>query len=186
MQSFKNYRSVLLISLCLFISITSSHAAKKPIVCNNVYALCNAAACYQIPGIKNKAFCFCTVWKGKNVGYSSCAKRKPVKTPYDRTLLVSTFAFGGGHYKTNICPSGMPWASCLDQPCVRNVKNPRRAYCTCQILRNTPYLTFATRCKKKNCKQFIWSGASVSANTALVNALVKSLGYKKSPVQRCP
>ncbi len=158
---------------------------KSPRVCNNVYALCNAAACYQIPGAEKKVFCKCSIWKGKNVGYSSCSKRKPRKNSIGRMRLVSTFAFGGGHYKTNVCPSGTPWATCLDQPCIRSATNPRRAFCTCKIVRNTPYLTLATRCNKSNCSRFIWSGASVKGNTALVNALVKGSGLKKSPLQAC-
>ena len=149
--------------------------ASQPIVCDNQYALCNAAACQPIPGVKGKVLCRCSVWNGKNVGYSTCQQRQP-QTQRDQKAIVSTFSFGGSHYQSMNCPAGKPWASCLDQPCFIDSHHQRRAFCTCNIKYNSAYLTFAGGCDVKNCSKAIWSGATQAGNTVLVNALAKSIG----------
>ncbi|KTD61736.1 hypothetical protein [Legionella spiritensis] len=153
-------------------------AAQKPIVCTNTYALCNAADCQPIPGMLDKVLCSCSIWKGKNVGFSTCADRKERKTRDSLTALVSTFSFGGGHYKYMTCPSGLPWANCLDHPCLVDDDSPdhRRANCTCDVVRNQGYVTFAGECKTENCSKGIWSGASINGNQQLMKELAKVPG----------
>lgn len=168
----------LLTTLVLFTSFSNitAIAAHRPIICNNLYALCNAAACKKIPGIKGKVLCKCSVWRGKNIGYSSCRSRKPKRKPNGRTKLISTFSFGGGHYRYMACPRGV-WASCLDQPClVAKQSAGRRAYCTCKLARRSKFVTFAGNCQTKYCSRAIWSGATISGNKKLSQRLAKHLG----------
>jgi hypothetical protein len=172
--------TVLLLSFV--IAITSFAAAKKPIICNNTYALCNAAQCHKIPGVKNKVLCKCSVWKGKNIGYSTCKMRYMRKTKAGGKRLLSTFAFGGGHYKYMTCQGGNFWASCLDKPCFIDKSSPdgRTAHCTCKLMyTRKAYVTFAGACDQKYCGEAIWSGASVQGNQLLAGMLAKSLGKDK-------
>lgn len=186
MMSMKMIKYASLFFLITFCSSTYA-LSSKPIVCNGTYALCSAASCHHIAGIKGKASCYCSIWNGKNIGYSTC-KARQIKTGTDgEKLLLSTFSFGGKHYKYMICPKGTPWTSCLDQKCVIDKQSPnhRRAYCTCKIERNTPYATFAGNCKTKYCSKGMWSGASLTGNKTLMGILAKNIGYKNVANEAC-
>lgn len=165
------------IFICLFMLLGGNAWANnhKIIVCHNVYALCNAAECTPIAGIKNKALCSCSIWTGKNVGFSSCESRKLKANDYGDQQLRSTFSFGGYHFKVMKCDYAASWASCLDQPCLADKNNPRRAYCTCQIMSSQPFVTFGGECQKKQCNRVIWSGASEADNKLLMNVLIKEM-----------
>ncbi len=156
--------------------IAMAHTApKQPIICNNTYALCNAASCQPIPGLQAKVLCHCSIWQGKNIGFSECSARKEQQTPDGETALLSTFSFGGGHYKYMTCPADIPWANCLDHPCLVDKLSPdeRRAYCTCDLVRGQTYVTFAGKCNTTNCDKAIWSGATVEGNQQLMAELAK-------------
>ena len=163
-----------------FILFNSTYA-NQPIVCETNYALCSAAKCVQIPGVPGKVICRCSIWHGKNIGYSSCSERQGKKDQLNQTHLLSTFAFGGFHYRVNTCKVKQVWASCLDQPCIVDPSDSRRAYCTCKLMHSTPYVTFATDCQQKNCSKYIWSGATPEGNALLVKKLVKSIGLTQLP-----
>ena len=172
---------------CLGLLATSISYAKsnRPVICNNKYALCSAAPCIKIPGVKGKVLCHCSIWNGKNAGYSTCRQRRMKTGKYKQQHILSTFSFGGFHYKTITCPASSPWASCLDQPCIIDANHPRRAFCTCNIKYNTAFVTFAGECNLKNCSKSIWSGASEAGNATLVKALSKGMGLKKIPNRSC-
>lgn len=197
-----------LISLCLFVSTavlangvsttpmteppstsyqqSQPSMEQKPVVCENKYALCSAAACQPIPGQPGKVLCKCSVWDGKNVGYSQCMTRKPRNAAPGVKALISTFSFGGFHYKVLSCPSNVPWASCLDQPCLTDKNDPRFAYCTCKIVRGQPFVTFAGECQKASCDARVWSGATASGNRTLVQALTPYFDKRKVESINCP
>lgn len=165
-----------LIWMLLFLNFITF--ADSPIVCNTRYALCSAAACQKIPSIKGKVLCKCSIWKGYNIGYSSCSQRKK---------LLSTFSFGGSHYRYMKCRAKNLWASCLDQPCKVDKRSidGRRAFCTCKLMPKSAFVTFAGECQKKYCSAAIWSGASIEGNAELTQALAKVVGQKALKAAVC-
>lgn len=184
------FRLYTLVSIFVFVcSIYGNQtiAARKPIVCTNTYALCNAAACHKIPGLINRVLCKCSIWHGKNIGYSSCQQRKPKMASLDTTKLISTFSFGGEHYKLMTCSHG-PWASCLDQPCYVDKHSPsqRRAYCNCLLKKPSQFVTYAGNCQTKYCRRAIWSGATITGNNILSQQLAKSLKQPQTLKNVCP
>jgi hypothetical protein len=182
-----NKRSFIFI-LCglLSLSVNCQAREQQPIICSGKYALCSAAACQQIPGLKDRALCQCSLWQGKNIGFSSCEQRKPQKNSNEQVKLLSTFSFGGMHFKYMKCPKGNYWTSCLDQPCLADKNNLRKAHCNCKIESGTPYVTFAGMCDANNCNKSMWSGAKIEDNIKLMILLSKSMESKK-PIQRaCP
>jgi len=161
----------LFFSLFLLVLATGYAAKKNPVVCDSPYILCNAAACEQIPGIKDRALCHCTVWEGKNIGYSTCKQRKIIRQEDGQRKLLSTFSFGGMHYKYMQCPANNPWTNCLDQPCFIDKNDPRKAHCNCKIERGSSYVTFAGMCDSNNCKKSMWSGALEKDNKKFIHVL---------------
>lgn len=170
----RSYKACLLI---LFMLTAHPVFAKQPIICKNKYALCNAAICQPIPGQADKVLCKCSIWKGKNIGFSSCKDRQEKETKDGDQAIVSTFSFGGNHYKYMSCPSGQPWANCLDHPCLidKNEPDQRRAFCSCDLVREKAFVTFAGECETKHCSKAIWSGASIQGNQELMSYLSKAL-----------
>ncbi|RDI46095.1 hypothetical protein [Aquicella lusitana] len=169
-------RIIIIGCLILILMIHTVNAAdKQPVVCTNTYALCNAASCQSIPGMPDKVLCSCSIWKGKNIGFSTCEERKEKQTQDGETALVSTFSFGGSHYRYMTCPIGAPWATCLDKPCLINKQAPdtRKANCTCDVIRDQAFVTFAGECDTKNCTKTIWSGATIAGNQQLMRELTK-------------
>ena len=185
----KNQKSVIWISLCLVLLFTLVSAGRAatlhPIVCDSPYALCNAAACQQIPNTKDRALCTCSMWEGKNIGFSSCKQRAKQATLHEQTKLLSTFSFGGMHYKYMTCPSGKPWTTCLDQSCLVDKNDPRRAYCNCKIQEGTPYVTFAGMCEKNACDKSMWSGAKVQDNLHFMKLLQEAMHVDKPLMEQC-
>lgn len=178
-----------ILSSCLISSLnadSNNEPSKQAVICNGDYVLCNAAACQQIPGVENRALCTCSVWQGKNIGFSSCEQRKAQSGTYKQTQLYSTFSFGGMHYKYMQCPAGKPWTSCLDQRCYVDKNHPRKAYCNCEIKSGTPYVTFAGMCDSKRCEDSMWSGAKVKDNIELMALLAKGTGLKTPVKVSCP
>lgn len=179
-------KGLVLLIVSLFISITYA-VDKQPVICENTYALCNAAQCDTIPDQPDKVLCHCSVWTGKNAGYSACADRSVKKDADGNIKLVSTFSFGGEHYQSMTCPGNIAWATCLDQPCLRDAKEPRKADCTCKVVKSpNAFVTFAGECDAKRCSEQIWSGASTDGNTTLIKALAKAMGNVDLAATVCP
>ncbi len=177
---------LLIIGCILTIASHTTHAAKKPTICNNTYALCSSALCKPIPGSPKKVLCSCSVLKGKNMGYSACAKRKVRKTVSGQHTLLSTFSLGDGHQQYITCPNSTPWANCLDKPCIieKNAPSQRKAYCTCNIVRKKSYVTFAGKCNPKNCHKAIWSGASFKSNQQFIKAFGMDPNQAQCPTEK--
>ncbi len=174
-----------LLATTLLVTALSSIAGvfgRNPVICNNTYALCSSADCHSIPGKPNKVTSWCSVFKGKNIGYSSCESRQTKKLKNGNTGLVSTFSFGNNQNKFMTCHTGKPWADCLDQPCHldQRSKDGSRAFCQCKLVKNSrEFVTFAGNCETKNCTKALWSGATVLANKKLTRLLAISLGNTK-------
>lgn len=175
------------VGVIVFLTIFTPHLAfaKQPIVCDGQYVLCNAAPCQQIPGMKDRALCECSLWKGTNVGYSTCQQRKPQAAPFQQTKLLSTFSLGGMHYKYMHCKAKTPWTNCLDQSCFVDKTDPRKAHCNCKIEQGTNFVTFAGMCDTSNCDKSMWSGALSQDNLKFIKLISEHTGLKKTPIQAC-
>lgn len=180
--------------LSLFVNLLLFHTAYSattinPSICFTIYVLCTDAQCQPIPGMDNKALCSCDVNYGYNAGFSTCAARNPIKKN-DRTALLSEYSFDRLSVQSVMtCPSGIAWASCLDQPCYVDSHDPKHATCTCDLIRTGVYITQGGSCNLNTCSTIIWSAALANDPnvTAMQQGLMKKLGLSSLPsTTLCP
>ncbi len=189
-----NYKSIsfnilkLITVFCILnVSIYSAHAAKKPIICIQEYALCTSASCIPDARHSGYAICHCDVENGPSAGYESCAKRVPVKTKYNTEQIVSTFSLTQyGEKKSLVCAQGF-WTNCVDSPCTVDPTNPKHAICNCPITTGA-YTTLGGNCNIITCTTHYWSGASAAGSAALKNAMHDYVKTSKAldEHQNCP
>jgi hypothetical protein len=161
------------------------------VVCEGKYALCTSAACTPIPVrdaktgkmVVTRALCECEVANGPSLGDLPCAERTPQG---DNRFLVSTFSFGETAIRSAMtCPSGTAWASCFDQPCIVDPKDPTKAQCTCPVQTTGEYETLGANCDKTKCGN-LWSGATADARKGASKLLAGAVGLKAVPANSCP
>lgn len=167
-------------------------SAHEPTVCEGRYALCAAASCTPIPArdaktgkiVLAKALCECEVANGPSLGDLSCA----VRAPQDNgRYLVSSYSFGEtATHAAMTCPTGTPWASCDDQPCVVDPKDPTKAQCTCPVRTDGEYQTLAANCDKSKCGTTLWAAATPDAIKEAGKLLAEGEGLKAVPANSCP
>jgi hypothetical protein len=177
-----------LISLSLLLMFCLYSTTSFAVVCNRPYALCDTSPCIPIPGMKNKAICFCSVFNGYSLGNKSCQARKPYKTKYNNELhMVSNYSFANmSVHKLMNCPSGTPWTFCLDKPCIVDPRNPYNTICTCDIVKTGRYVTFGGDCDTSTCGNTLYSGAAPDVMKSGDAQLMKVLNILASPVSVCP
>jgi len=167
-------------------SYLTSGAAKNTI-CNQQYALCTSAKCIPDPTNPNKAICFCEVHEGKSLGDIPCEQRYAHTDSHGIRHVLSTFSFDDfASKKAMVCPSGMPWTNCLDQPCTVDPTDCTKAICECKIVRSGAFETFGGDCDLATCESGYWSGATVDGAASNVQFLMSALGLNESPLQCCP
>jgi len=177
---------------CVFLLTGFQAQAEKGdgagIICDNEYALCTSAPCIPDPSNPDsKAICSCEVNKGKNFGMSSCESRTPVTDSNGVTKTLSTYSFAQAASKPVLsCAAGKPWTNCLDQPCIVDQMNPHKAICTCEILRDQPFLTYGGDCNVLTCDTAYWSAATSEAFLQGSQELIKTMGLKEMPAEYCP
>ncbi|MEA2691411.1 MAG: hypothetical protein QOJ16_798 [Acidobacteriota bacterium] len=166
-------------------------AANGPAVCEGRYALCLSAACTPIPVrdaktgkiVVTKALCECEVANGPSLGNLTCAARAPQG---DGRFLVSAYSFGETAIRPMMtCPGGTAWASCDDQPCVVDPKDPGKAQCTCPVRTAGEYQTLGGNCDKSKCGT-LWSAAAPEAMKEAGKLLAGAEGLKGVPANSCP
>lgn len=182
------HKLAMLIFSLVMIIYTAAYANNSggSIVCKQPYALCTTATCVPMPGDKNKSLCFCNVFDGYSTGSLSCAKRKPYTGPHGNQHIVSTFSFED--YATNkamTCPSGKPWAFCLDKPCQIDPRNSNQAICACDIMTKGASVTLGGQCNTSTCDNTLYSAASASELDGGTQALMKAMKLTESPVRVC-
>ncbi|HKO54586.1 MAG TPA: hypothetical protein VJ276_01840 [Thermoanaerobaculia bacterium] len=165
-----------IIVLALSISLTTAVlAADQPDVspatfCQGQYALCIKAACSPIVSRNSdgtyavqEANCVCDVLTGWSMGPGACDTRTPT-TVSGRTYLTSSYS--NFFNKTNLtlsCPStDTVWAQCYGAPCTIDLKNPKKAVCTCPV-KTGAMMTLGGGCRSGACNS-IWSAATPSGN----------------------
>jgi hypothetical protein len=153
-------------------------------LCNQPFALCTTASCQPSTTDPNISVCRCVMQNGYSVGYKTCAERaqkgSSVRSDFSTININSNF-------KVLSCPSGVPWANCVDVECEIDPTNPAVAICQCVTVRTGKSFTFGGGCDPTNCASEIWSGASAesSLNTAYLKGM-KQLGQPVTFPKACP
>ena len=123
-------------------------------LCNQPYALCTTAHCEVSKTDPTIAVCKCVVQNGYSLGFKSCAQRAS-----SGDTLTSDFSTENvtSNFHVMSCPSGTPWANCLDMTCQVDATNQALATCQCQLVKTGTPLTFGGGCDTSTCKTVIWS-----------------------------
>lgn len=185
-----------LASACGFIGSSQKDSPSTPVanknevyvdgawLCNQPYALCTTAECEPSKSNPNIAVCHCVVQNGYSIGFKSCTQRAQVG---DR--LVSTFSTQNvtSSFSAMTCPSGVPWANCLDMTCQVDSTNPALALCQCQIVKTGESSTFGGGCKTSTCTSVIWSAASTDLpGQAQYKTAMKQINQSYTFPKTCP
>jgi hypothetical protein len=146
-------------------------------LCNQPFALCTTASCQPSTTDPNISVCRCVMQNGHSVGYKSCTERaqkgSSVRSDFSTLNINSNF-------RVLTCPSGVPWANCVDVECEIDPTNPAVALCQCITVRTGQSFTFGGGCDPANCTSEIWSGAS--AESSLNAAYLKGMKELGQPV----
>ncbi len=164
-----------------------SQTSNTSYLCKHQYALCTSAMCVPQPGDPTKATCFCDVEEGTSMSTSSCDKLKPSRDANGIGTVYSTFSFKQFQEgkKGMQCPSGTPWTWCLNKLCTVDPSNPKRAICTCDVMRTGEWTTLGGGCDTSTCMTGYWSGATIQAFEQANSFMTKALGLDKSPAKWC-
>jgi hypothetical protein len=153
-------------------------------ICNQPFALCTTASCQPSTTDPNISVCQCVMQNGYSVGLKSCTERaqkgNSVRSAFSTTNVNPSFG-------VLTCPSGVPWANCVDVECEIDPTNPAMAVCQCVTVRTGQSFTFGGNCDAANCTSVIWSGAS--AESSLNASYLKGMKQVNQPVvfpKTCP
>jgi hypothetical protein len=126
-------------------------------LCNQTFALCTTAPCVPSPTDPNISVCNCVVVNGHSVGFKTCTDRaqsgNKVRSAFSTVNVNANFGVLS-------CPSGVPWANCLDVECEIDATNPAVAKCQCLTVKTGESLTFGGGCDTATCTSTIWSAAT--------------------------
>ncbi len=185
-------RIIIAILMSGFLPLSFAKNTQEGVTCNQPYAICTTAVCAPMPGVKDKAICFCNVADGISYGNLSCDKRKPQKGPGHTYSIVSTFSFDNAPTNSIMtCPAGNAWTFCLDKPCQIDPRNSNQALCTCDIVKpgtqgaKGDYITFGGECDTSTCSNTLYSGAPLSALNQATGVLLKAMNLTSSPIKAC-
>jgi hypothetical protein len=108
-------------------------------------------------------------------------------TPMAIRTVYSSFSFEQFKQgeKVLTCPSGTPWTWCLNKRCTVNPSNPKKAICTCDVLRTGGWITLGGNCDSATCTTGYWSGATPKDFSEASAFMVKALSLDQSPVKWC-
>ena len=157
-------------------------------LCNQEFALCTSAPCIPQPGNPDLAICTCDVEMGPNLATVACDTVRPstdadgVRTIYSQFMLTQ---FEQG-LKAMTCPSGTPWAQCLNKICTVDPANPQKAICACEVVRTGEWQTAGGDCETATCETGYWSGALLADAKNNGQFMMDELKIAKSPVNACP
>lgn len=191
MQRLKSALITYVLPVVAALAVSYAYAAKdedKNVICEHEFALCTSARCVPIPGDPTKAICFCDVEEGKSLSTVACDKLKPTTDDNGVKTVFSCFAlkqFQAGK-KVLTCPSGTPWTWCLNKRCTVDPTNPKKAICTCDVIRTGESITAGGDCDTSTCKTAYWSAAPKADFESGTTAMMKALGLEKTPVVYCP
>jgi thiol-disulfide isomerase/thioredoxin len=155
-------------------------------ICNQTFALCTTAPCVPSPTDPNISVCDCVVVNGHSLGFKSCTDRAQsgsnVRSNFSTVNINANFAVLS-------CPSGVPWANCLDVVCEIDSTNPARAKCQCLTVKTGQSITFGGGCDTATCTSTIWSAAAPDIYQQGMAQLRKAMDQLGQPVtfpKTCP
>jgi hypothetical protein len=153
-------------------------------LCNQTFALCTTAPCAPSPTDPNISVCDCVVVNGYSVGFKTCTGRAQsgsrVRSAFS-TVNVNT------NFGVLSCPSGVPWANCLDVECEIDPTNPALAKCQCLTVKTGESRTFGGGCSTATCASTMWSAATPDLPaTAQYRKGMKQLGQPVNFPKACP
>ncbi|WP_066913686.1 thioredoxin family protein [Mycobacterium interjectum] len=126
-------------------------------LCNQTFALCTTAPCVPSKTDPGISVCDCVVVNGYSVGFRDCSDRaqsgNKVRSAFSTVNVNANFG-------VLTCPSGVPWANCLDVECEIDPTNPAVAKCQCLTVTTGESRTFAGGCETATCTSTIWSAAT--------------------------
>jgi hypothetical protein len=126
------------------------------IVCESTYALCTTAKCAPIEEGQGTVFCDCEVKTGYSVGGTPC--HEPVDSPEGKQVVSRYYPIKS--YAA--CANDRPWANCYDRPCLVDKDDPRKAVCSCNIVKDaSPYVMVADTYNDQTCTTGLYSSARV-------------------------
>jgi hypothetical protein len=172
-------------------SASGARAPKRPkdlhikdaYLCDHRYALCTDAACLPSKGDPKIVICDCVVETGYAVGFKSCAQRAP-----RGNTLHSNFSTQLVTDRTRVmsCPSGDPWAECLDVVCEVDPHDASKAQCQCVLFKTGASVTFGGDCDTKTCSSTIWSATTPDLpGSPELEAGMKQLGLPLTLPKTC-
>lgn len=126
-------------------------------LCNQTFALCTTAPCTPSTTDPNISVCDCVVVNGYSVGFKPCPERAQSG---DKVRSAFSTVNVNANFGVLSCPSGVPWANCLDVECEIDPKNPAVAKCQCLTVKTGQSLTFGGGCSQATCGSTIWSAAT--------------------------
>ena len=116
-------------------------------LCKQPYALCTSAKCIRLKSNPNMVVCYCDILHGCSFGTQSCESLKPYKKG-NLNFLYSTYnpiqsASNCNKlvtYPNELNPS-TTFANCLNQICIVDPENKRKAFCFCPLQVADPWVT---------------------------------------------
>ncbi|CAM4407380.1 Methylamine utilisation protein MauE [Mycobacterium basiliense] len=126
-------------------------------LCDQTFALCTTAPCVPSATDPTISVCDCVVVNGYSIGFKTCPERAQ-----SGTSVRSAFSTVNVNTEFGVlsCPSGVPWANCLDVECEIDPTNPARARCQCITVKTGESRTFGGGCDTDTCTSTIWSAAT--------------------------
>jgi hypothetical protein len=157
-------------------------------VCNHTFALCTSALCVPLPGDATKTICFCDVEEGPSMSTVRCDRLRPSQDAKGIRTVFSTFSFKQfTQGKQGMrCAAGTPWSWCLNKRCTVDPTDPKRAICTCDVVRTEEWMTLGGNCDTSTCETGYWSGAAMTDFAQGNSFLAKALGLAEPLVKWCP
>ncbi|MGH2584166.1 MAG: MauE/DoxX family redox-associated membrane protein, partial [Dehalococcoidia bacterium] len=148
-------------------------------VCFQRYALCTSAPCELSPTDPSISVCRCFVEDGPSFGSTACEQRAATGD-----TLYSSFSLQNITDSSTFmtCPSGSPWANCLDVVCTVDPADPTQALCQCLTVQTGSSITFGGNCDLSTCSTVVWSAATSDMIEQAVSAFTAAAQERSVPV----
>ncbi len=147
----------LVIGVLLALALQGPAPAADFTLCESTYALCTTAKCTPIAGEKGWVSCDCLVRTGYSAGQEPC---QAVTTITEGRTIKSRYSPIRSYAR---CSNDRPWAWCLDMPCVIDKNDPRRAACTCSVVKDQgPYVIVTDTYDDSTCRSDLYSSATIT------------------------
>jgi len=115
------------------------HSEASYIKCDTPFAACMTSQCQ--PTSDGKLSCPCNVQTGSSAGHSECFL--PSLDGSGNLVVLSRYA--DEFSDRAVCNNDLPWADCLDKPCLIDAADPSKATCFCDPVQNSgPYVVTGT------------------------------------------